>query len=1024
MPRYNKWRAVKSNKKQIITEQAIATISGKHETTVEDRSASTPSTGASTCLNEATTEINSSAQERSPVATEQSSQVLADSSIDDETFCEEQLLSEPGVLRQDIEPAIEVKTATPESLKKLLQNDDAIAIAEAATSEHDQEVADERVTNSDTLVQSLEAAEPSPVVSPCQDPADQMIMEEQFKVVRGEEDRSSKTDFMQPINLESPRKKDQSRVDSAYFSAAESPESTARPAISPRRSVAFASLPPRQPFAKKSMGPRSSHSRSSTFDSSKSQGKSLASNTADTVKVKTEPQSTPQISSQAALLPTSPLIKRERLSLSEISTTVLAATHEPEPIYNDAAGSMAVHKANTKSDIDSISDRPQSTNQDMSNPFVISDGKSVRSPEPTQATPGGPITMPESIQAEDDDWLPRYVGSPKRGVLGTAPSHIRTTETGFLKKAPNQIRSPTKLPALQPGRQRDHDAIEKTTPSAIRAAMQAASAKATSYLRQARTAFGSPSANHTKVFHSTTPFQSPPKLTFKPEPQTPKLYPDIPVSQFDQKPSMIPSKTPRKTPARTETVESTTPRRSPRRSPKKGFQASQSMAVMAARSATLVAHKDRGQECIEEGQTVEKDLVVSPKKTAKVIQKFTSQLKAKPLSIRVATASQREFENTKDRKMQPPAISSQSVGGAPNLSRSTSESAQLDYLSKSQAGTAKRVAPSRQIKALAAATQAKEKAEKEQERREQLRKEMERKRQENARRQADEEERRKAELSEENKKRKAIAETKSVSAKKQVRPMTSKSQLRETPMNDQASESGNTKPTLQPLKRALPEVDEASITRVANGPEVKRRCTEEQYERASLSTQPIAPLASKPIRMSLQKKSLFGHPGEPGYKKPGTTTFNKSASTAEPIKFSTEPIRFSNHSNPMTAMVPLTGEGCKAVNLPPSELIELPEINSDYSDSDDDEPPQKDGFERPAWANTPELRKLLRRQQRIDPDDVFGPIQPLQMEEIFKGKERALARFRPRSSSANWSGNDKLTAEEVTEYAKVMGYKN
>ncbi len=47
----------------------------------------------------------------------------------------------------------------------------------------------------------------------------------------------------------------------------------------------------------------------------------------------------------------------------------------------------------------------------------------------------------------------------------------------------------------------------------------------------------------------------------------------------------------------------------------------------------------------------------------------------------------------------------------------------------------------------------------------------------------------------------------------------------------------------------------------------------------------------------------------------------------------------------------------------------------------------------------------------MDAEQVFGPIGPLHMEEIFKNKDRH-HRLRVRTSSANWSGSDRLTEEE------------
>jgi hypothetical protein len=89
---------------------------------------------------------------------------------------------------------------------------------------------------------------------------------------------------------------------------------------------------------------------------------------------------------------------------------------------------------------------------------------------------------------------------------------------------------------------------------------------------------------------------------------------------------------------------------------------------------------------------------------------------------------------------------------------------------------------------------------------------------------------------------------------------------------------------------------------------------------------------------------------------------------------------------------------------PNGDNISLPEI---ASDSEDDE----DEFQAPDWVNSPALRELLTQQQLVDPEAIFGPIAPLRMEEVFKNKDRH-KKFRDRTSSANWSGQDRLTEEE------------
>lgn len=137
-----------------------------------------------------------------------------------------------------------------------------------------------------------------------------------------------------------------------------------------------------------------------------------------------------------------------------------------------------------------------------------------------------------------------------------------------------------------------------------------------------------------------------------------------------------------------------------------------------------------------------------------------------------------------------------------------------------------------------------------------------------------------------------------------------------------------------------------------------------------------------------------------------TGTFSKSSSSAS--QQSSSAMRVSHSA--------VTKNNCP--QIPPisfgsGDHIALPEIYSESEDDDDDSIILD-------WANSPELRQVLRDQQRIDPDTVFGPIAPLQMEEVFKNRA---TRFRPRSSSANWSNQDRLTPQEIEAYAAEMGYR-
>lgn len=88
--------------------------------------------------------------------------------------------------------------------------------------------------------------------------------------------------------------------------------------------------------------------------------------------------------------------------------------------------------------------------------------------------------------------------------------------------------------------------------------------------------------------------------------------------------------------------------------------------------------------------------------------------------------------------------------------------------------------------------------------------------------------------------------------------------------------------------------------------------------------------------------------------------------------------------------------------------IELPEIETDDEDDED----ETRALGQASWADTPALRRELMKQETIDPLQVFGPPAPLKLEEVFKNKDR-WSKFRARTSSANWSGTDRLTEDEI-----------
>lgn len=94
---------------------------------------------------------------------------------------------------------------------------------------------------------------------------------------------------------------------------------------------------------------------------------------------------------------------------------------------------------------------------------------------------------------------------------------------------------------------------------------------------------------------------------------------------------------------------------------------------------------------------------------------------------------------------------------------------------------------------------------------------------------------------------------------------------------------------------------------------------------------------------------------------------------------------------------------------PNGEAIDLPEI--DTEDEDEEDEPGTAGIA--GWAASPDLRAALMRQETMDPSQIFGPPAPLNMEEVFSKSKDRWHKFRARTSSANWSGSDGLTEEEM-----------
>ena len=151
------------------------------------------------------------------------------------------------------------------------------------------------------------------------------------------------------------------------------------------------------------------------------------------------------------------------------------------------------------------------------------------------------------------------------------------------------------------------------------------------------------------------------------------------------------------------------------------------------------------------------------------------------------------------------------------------------------------------------------------------------------------------------------------------------------------------------------------------------------------------PFAEHPNPPSQQQQ----HPGQPAPSHLKTPGYSKAANA------SNNPGRDPQQQNkPFSPQYP-NGENI--------HLDEIPTDSEEFDSDDEDAKPKPANL--PEWAQSPHLRQLLETQDdQLDADAVFGPVATPRIEEMFKERHH---RFRSRTSSANWSGSDRLTEEEI-----------
>jgi hypothetical protein len=204
------------------------------------------------------------------------------------------------------------------------------------------------------------------------------------------------------------------------------------------------------------------------------------------------------------------------------------------------------------------------------------------------------------------------------------------------------------------------------------------------------------------------------------------------------------------------------------------------------------------------------------------------------------------------------------------------------------------------------------------------------------------------------------------------------------------------------VKPPSKEKKDAPVTRITKPGQITNSKTTSMTKQASsTSLRQATNVKAPPMEKSITKTAPVPGPSKGKGKMPADCEGTQSKKTSQ------LPMPVPANSQRLNPEPPIA-----------SEMIELPEPNSEYSDSEDESRQRK--HDAPEWTQSPELRAALESQSRVNPDDIFGPVRPLRMEDIFRTRT---SRFRARTSSANWSGPDGLRQEEEREYARRMGFR-
>ncbi|KAJ5169938.1 uncharacterized protein N7500_002721 [Penicillium coprophilum] len=211
----------------------------------------------------------------------------------------------------------------------------------------------------------------------------------------------------------------------------------------------------------------------------------------------------------------------------------------------------------------------------------------------------------------------------------------------------------------------------------------------------------------------------------------------------------------------------------------------------------------------------------------------------------------------------------------------------------------------------------------------------------------------------------------------------------------------------------------ANPTNVQSSGEFKRRKTEDEHNPMPPVRTMAQPIRQSNIRKECLKPSTLGR-GQSSIAPQSASSSYRNAQPQRPahpiITYTNGKIPFAepNQAPPPSAhkAAPSSAQRPPAKpspKYPNGEDIHLPEVNTDSEDDDDSD---SEMFPVPSWAQPKQLEGLLRIQEGMEVDSIFGPIAPFSLEDTFKA-DKKIKKYRERTSSANWSGPDGLTQEEI-----------